>query len=216
MARRFTQIDVDTGLVLGEFYNKRITLMDSDAKALSFQLPRLYMPFGMSGFAPPQGATKWNIDFVLKGWNDTDGYVARFYNWVREVENKIISHVHDNCQTIFGTSLSRQEVETMFNSNLKESQGPYDPKLRVKADTWPDGNLKFKIFDKEQQDVTEPARDGLFKQHSGVALVEFAGVYFFNRKFGITWRTTQLQVFEPRSQQKPQGCLINFDMVADI
>ena len=220
MAARFTQIDVADGVVLGEFYNKRIPIMGADQKPLTFQMPRMYLPFGLSGFVPPSGPTKWNLDFVMKGWNEPGGYVNRYYEWVREVENKVISHIHDNSQVIFGAHLTREEVESMFSSNLKDGQNGYDPKLRVKADTWPDGNLKFKVFDENQVDVTEPAEKDLFKQNSGIALVELNGIWFFQRKFGITWRTTQLQIFKPRNTtsegERPGKCLINFDMVADI
>ena len=220
MARRFTQIDIDEGVVLGDFYNKKITIAGSDMKALTFQAPRLYLPFGISGYSPPQGATKWNLDFALKGWNEDGGHVKRFYDWIRDLENKVISHIHNNSKDVFGMTSTRQQVEAMFSSNLRDAQGNYDPKLRVKADTWPDGSLKFKVFDAQQEDITaEAATDGLYKQHSGVALIELAGVWFFQRKFGITWRCTQLQVFETRSQQQqrlPEKCLINFDMVADI
>lgn len=224
MASRFTQISVDDDVVLGEFYNKRIPIMNSDKKSLTFQMPRMYLPFGLSGFVPPSGPTKWNLDFVMKGWNEPGGYVNKYYDWVRELENKVISHIHENSQVIFGAPLSRQEIEGMFNSNLKESQNGYDPKLRVKADTWPDGNLKFKVFDEEQVDVTEPAEKDLFRQHSGIALVELNGIWFFQRKWGITWRTTQLQIFKPRNNpgggggipERPGKCLIDFSAVADI
>ena len=151
MARRFTHVDIDENLVLGDFYNKRIPIMDSDGKPMTFQMPRMYLPFGLSGFVPPHGATKWNFDFVMKGWDEPGGYVNRYYNWVREMENKVISHIHEQAQTIFGAPLSRQEVESMFNSNLKEAQNGYAPKLRIKADVWPDSNLKFKVFDSTQR-----------------------------------------------------------------
>lgn len=223
MATRFTQIDVESNFVLGEFYNKRIPIMTDTSTPFSFQGPRMYMPFGVSGFVPPHGPTKWNLDFVMKGWEETGGYVNRFHSWVKAVEDKVVSHVQKNSEIIFGRELPMSEVLSMFNSNLKEAQNGYDPKLRVKADTWPDGTLKFKVYDAEQQDVSVDAvTDGLFKRHSGVALIELNAVWFFHRRFGITWRTTQLQVFPARDRQeegereRPKKCLIDFSAVPDI
>jgi hypothetical protein len=219
MANRFTQIDVDTNLVLGEFYNKRIPLMTDSSTPFTVQSPRMYMPFGISGFVPPHGPTKWNLDFVMKGWDENGGYVNRFYNWVKEVEHKVVSHIHENSEIIFGRELPLAEVRSLFNSNLKEAQNGYDPKLRVKADTWPDGKFKFKVYDSDQQEMSvDTVSDGLFKRHSGVVLFELNAVWFMNRRFGITWRTTQLQVFEPRTQhdERPKKCLIDFSQVADI
>lgn len=219
MDARFTQLDVDDSLVLGEFYNKRIPLMTNTSTPFSFQAPRMYMPFGVSGFVPPHGATKWNIDFVLKGWDESGGHINRFYTWVKDVEHKVVSHIQQNSEIIFGRELPMDEVLKMFNSNLKDAQNGYDPRLRVKADTWPDNTFKFKVYDADRQDVSvESVTEGLFKRHSGVSLIELNAVWFMNRRFGITWRCTQLQVFQTRSQQveRPNKCLIDFSAVPDI
>lgn len=184
---KFTELNLETDVLLNEYNNKSISFKDT----IRFQIPRMYMPFGVSGFAPPVGATKWNIDFNMKGYDEEGGYVKKFYEFVRDLENVVISHVEERSVEIFGKKRSREELEQIFNSNIKHK---YDePKFRVKIDD------KVAVFDSQDTDCTpETLSDGLFRQNSGVALVELGNVYFINNMFGFTWRVVQMKVYEPQ------------------
>ena len=188
---RFVDINVDDDIEFGEFSNRKIPLcMSGSKKPIRFQIPRMYMPFGVSGFVPEVGATKWNIDFSMKGFDEDNNYVKKFYDFMKKLEGRLINHV---MESDFGSQLN----EGMFNSNLKD-RGDREPKFRVKVDTDMSGHIKPRIFDVNETDITSMAENGLYSRHSGVAIVELNSVYFLNKMFGFTWKLQQLKVYEPQ------------------
>lgn len=188
---RFVDIDVDNDIEFGEFSNRKIPLcMSGSKKPIRFQIPRMYMPFGVSGFVPEVGPTKWNVDFSMKGFDEDNNYVKKFYDFLKKLESRLIKHVMDS---EFGSQMN----ESMFNSNLKDG-GDREPKFRVKVDVDMSGHIKPRIFDVNENDITSMAENGLYSRHSGVAIVELNSVYFLNKMFGFTWKLQQLKVYEPQ------------------
>jgi len=114
---RFTSVDVND-IQLGAYANRSIPI-----EPIQFQIPRMYMPFGVSGFTPPYGPVKYNVDFAMKGWNEDDNYVKKFYDFVKAIEAKVIDYV----LTIFRNEMT---VDA-FNSNIKPGTGDYEPKFPV-------------------------------------------------------------------------------------
>jgi hypothetical protein len=196
---RFVDFNIESDLQIGDYENKKITLNSSSSKkSIKFQVPRMYMPFGVSGFTPQVGPTKYNIDFSMKGWDEHDNYVKAFYEFVKKLENTIIASVESQSVEIFGKKMDQAELRKMFNSNIKES-AEREPKFRVKVDTnTVDNTIKFPIYDSNENEISCEASNGLYARHSGTAIVELGNVYFMNKMFGITWRTSQLKVFEPQ------------------
>jgi hypothetical protein len=182
---RFTSVDADN-ILFGD-YNNRCVKVDP----IKFQIPRMYMPFGVSGFAPPYGPVKYNIDFSMKGWNDPDNYVGKFYEFLTTLEKRVVDHVSSISPGIFGQSMSPTELLPLFNSNIKSSD-KYDPKFRVKVSD------STQFFDVAGAEITAPVEEGLYKKYSGSALVQFGNIYFFNKRFGITWTIEQVKVYEPQ------------------
>jgi hypothetical protein len=178
-------------LGIGEFNEKKIALWDTLTNGpVRFQIPRMYMPFGVSGFTPNVGPIKWNIDFSMKGYDEVGNYVKVFYDFVKDIENQIICDVHRQSVDIFGSQYTMETLKSIFNSNIKDVANR-EPKFRVKVD-------KAKFFDSDDNDITKDVTDRLFAQSSGIAIVELVGVYFMNKQFGLTWKLSQLKVFEPQ------------------
>jgi hypothetical protein len=190
-------------------YTSRKIVLSKDDKPIRFQIPRMYMPFGISGFTPEYGPTKWNIDFSIKNWDQDESYTQKFYRFLKELEDAVIEHVYINCETIFHTALSRDAVYAMFNSNIKETDGR-DPRFRVKVDTDLTNTIKPTIFDANEVDITSQAEEKLHSHKMGAAIVELNSVYFMNRRFGLTWKLHQLKVFEPYHKNST-GCLFSAD-----
>jgi hypothetical protein len=180
---RFTSVDE---IVFGEYNNRVIKV-----EPVKFQIPRMYMPFGVSGFAPPYGPVKYNIDFSMKGWNVADNYVNKFFEFLTRIETDVINHVETMSEQIFGYHVPHHELLSLFNSNIKTSE-TYDPKFRVKVSD------KTQFFDIANCELTTPLEEGLYKKYSGSALVQIGNIYFFNKRFGITWTIDQVKVFEPQ------------------
>lgn len=185
-------------LQVNEYNNRKIVLSTKQGTPMRIQLPRMYMPFGISGFVPEVGPTKYNVDFAIKGYDEEDSYMKKFYESLRALENKIVDAVVEQSETIFGTKMSKEELLPMFNSNVKESPDR-EPKLRIKIDTTIENEIKANVFDADKNPKKDEVTNGLYARNSGHAIVELNNVYFLNRKFGCTWKLHQLIVYEPQN-----------------
>lgn len=194
MAKFHTLLD---NLEILSYDGRKICLSNKDGKNVRIQTPRMYMPFGISGFQPQVGATKWNVDFSMKGYDEEGNYVKNFYETLQEVEKRIIEAVSLQSVDIFGKHMSVDELSPMFNSNIKHSPDR-EPKFRVRVDTTADGDIKAGIFDSEKKSINSKVENKLYSRNSGVAITEMNSVYFLNRKFGVTWKLHQLVVHEPQ------------------
>ena len=185
-------------LQVNEYNNRKIVLSTKQGTPMRIQLPRMYMPFGVSGFTPEVGPTKYNIDFAIKGYDEEDSYMKKFYDSLRKLEDKIIDAVVEQSEVIFGSPMTKEELLPMFNSNVKESQDR-EPKLRIKVDTTLEDEIKANVFDSDKNPKKDEVANGLYARNSGHAIVELNSVYFLNRKFGCTWKLHQLVVYEPQN-----------------
>lgn len=190
--------DAIENLEIAEFNNKKIVLSTKDGTPLRIQFPRLYMPFGVSGFTPEVGNTKYNVDLALKGYDEEGSYVNKFYNSLRTIEYNILTAVVDQSERIFGKKMTHEELKPMFNSNIKESPDR-EPKFRVKVDTDHTGMIKAAVYDGDKNPIKTEVSNGLYARNSGHTIVELNSVYFLNRKFGCTWKLYQLVVYEPQN-----------------
>jgi hypothetical protein len=191
---KFTEIIND--IKVNDYNNRKIVISTQDDKPLRMQIPRMYMPFGISGFTPEVGNVKWNVDYSMNGFDEEGNYIKRFYDTLRQIEEKIIQAVVDQSEKIFDKVHTYDEIKSMFNSNIKESNG-HAPKFRVKVDTDIYDNLKANVFSADKNRLKDTVVNGLYSRNSGKSIVELASVYFLNKKFGITWKLYQLMVFEP-------------------
>ena len=185
-------------LQINAFNNRKIVISTKQGTPLRVQFPRMYMPFGVSGFTPEVGQTKYNIDFAIKGYDEEDSYMKKFYDSVRKLEDQIIDSVVEQSEAIFGAPMTKEQLLPMFNSNVKEAPGR-EPKFRVKVDTTMEDQIKPNIFDADKNPLRDNATNGLYARNSGHAIVELNSVYFLNRKFGCTWKLHQLIVYEPQN-----------------
>jgi len=185
-------------LQINAFNNRKIVISTKQGTPLRVQFPRMYMPFGVSGFTPEVGQTKYNIDFAIKGYDEEDSYMKKFYDSVRKLEDQIINSVVDQSEAIFGAPMTKEQLLPMFNSNVKEAPDR-EPKFRVKVDTTMEDQIKPNVFDADKNPLRDNATNGLYARNSGHAIVELNSVYFLNRKFGCTWKLYQLIVYEPQN-----------------
>ena len=171
-------------LKIANYDGRKISLCTIEDGLMKFQIPRMYMPFGISGFTPEVGPTKYNIDFAMKGYDEEGNYVKKFYEILTQLE-------------IFGKKMSIDELKPMFNSNIKETPDR-EPKFRVKVDSTIDGKVKSHVYDENKNGLIDDIKNGLYARQSGTAVVEMNSVYFLNKKFGISWKLNSLVVYEPQ------------------
>ena len=116
----------------------------------------------------------------------------------RQIENKIIDAVVEQSEKIFGKKMTLDEIQPMFNSNVKESPDR-EPKFRVKVDTDHNSMIKAAVYDANKNPIKTEVSNGLYARNSGHSIVELNSVYFLNKKFGCTWKLNQLVVYEPQN-----------------
>ena len=190
--------DAIENLEIADFNNRKIVLSTKGGTPMRIQFPRLYMPFGVSGFTPEVGPTKYNVDLALKGHDEEGSYIKKFYDSLRAIEDKIIDNVVEQSEKIFQKKMTKEELMPMFNSNVKESPGR-EPKFRVKVDTDHHSMIKAAVYDADKNPIKTEVSNGLYARNSGHAIAELNSVYFLNRKFGCTWKLYQLVVYEPQN-----------------
>lgn len=186
-------------LEIPKYDGRKISLCTKEGRPLRIQFPRMYMPFGVSGFTPEVGPTKYSLDFAMKGYDEDDNYVKKFYETMREFEEKIIDAVEEQSEHIFKRKVSKDELKGMFFSNIKESPDR-EPKFRVKVDVNMDGKIKPHVYDEQKNPIGNvDCKNGLYSRNSGTAIVEINSVYFLNKKFGVTYKLYQLVTYEPQT-----------------
>ena len=190
--------DAIENLEIAEFNNRKIVLSTKEGTPMRIQFPRLYMPFGISGFEPPVGITKYNVDLALKGYDEEGSYIKKFYESLKQIEDKIITAVAEQSEKIFQKKHTKEELLPMFNSNIKESPDR-EPKFRVKVDTDHNSMIKAAVYDADKNPIKTEVSNGLYARNSGHTIVELNSVYFLNSKFGCTWKLYQLVVYEPQN-----------------
>jgi hypothetical protein len=188
---KFDQLKLED-IEFGEF--KRGINLTIKGEPIQLQLPRLSVPFGLSGFPSQFGPTKYSIDTSLRGWNSEKSRVKTFYEFLQKIEEYIIQYVISSGLVPGGEN----EVRSCFNSNLKIS-GTYDPKFRIKVDN------KTKFFSHTDEDITpEELSADLFKGMSCTSIVELKGIYFFQKKVGLTWVMLESKMFESTRVHGPK------------
>jgi hypothetical protein len=60
MAIKFDKVLDD--IKIADYNNRKIVLSTQSDGPIRFQIPKMYMPFGISGFTPEIGNKKFNID----------------------------------------------------------------------------------------------------------------------------------------------------------
>jgi len=193
---------------LNEYNNRKIVISTKQGTPFRIQFPRMYMPFGVSGFTPEVGPTKYNVDFAVKGYDEDGSYMKKFYENIRKIEDMVIDSVIEQSECIFGKKMTKEELKPMFNSNIKMS-GDREPKIRVKVDTDMEDMMKATVYNSDKTPIRAEVSNGLYARNSGHAIVELNSVYFLNRMFGCTWKLYQLVVYEPQNLKGFQFVLPN-------
>jgi hypothetical protein len=88
------------------------------------QIPKFRCPFGVSCFESDYGAPKYNLELEIHESERS----KTFLDWLVKIEKHVINHVCSNAMDIFGREMSREQIQDMFRSNLKEDR------FRVKID----------------------------------------------------------------------------------
>jgi hypothetical protein len=117
MVIKFDQVIDD--IKIADYSNRKIVLSTQKGEPIRFQIPKMYMPFGISGFTPEIGNKKWNVDFSMRGFDESEGIIKKCYDVLRQIEDKIINNVAEQSEEIFGKKMTYDELRPLFNSKSR-------------------------------------------------------------------------------------------------
>ena len=182
-------------------------------KPLRIQTPKVKVPFGVSPVTDPK--TKKLLKYALSlSFQNNAELETKF----TDIERKFFQHANRNSPLIFGVRKSSDTVKEFFKTNINPS--PFHElteKQQERAEKYP-RSLSTKLERKMNKDgstsqeftvsifvgnkkpyeqvvMTEENYDTVIPKGSEVRAILSCKGWIVDKKFGITWRVEQLQVF---------------------
>jgi hypothetical protein len=177
-------------------------------KPLRIQLPRLKVPFGISGWdgtradksdLSPTEQSNDTIEF------STGEYQKEVTEKIEALDKKVIDYAIKNKKEIFKKKLDDKIIKLHYKSPIKYSENEdgdrsdkYPPRLKTKVYKQEDFSYRFQAFDVDKKPVKMSVynhSEYLPKGGECIALLECGGIWIINDNFGVSWRPAQLKVF---------------------
>jgi len=216
--------NIDTSrvsFVIGQAKNGRnpSVSIKYDGQNLQLRLPRMAFPGGvLQREAETGGNTSYTLIGSMKGCDtygkerapDTDD-TTRLYNFLLDMEEKIISSAVENSVKWFGKKRSEEAIRDGFKKLMRLSvdkvdgeyipNGKYPPSLTIKVPVY-DNRVNVDIIDTKGNPVyvSPTSLNSVFPKGVDANLVVSGSIYIIaGGGFGVTWRMTYAQVF-PQSR----------------
>jgi hypothetical protein len=188
-----------------------------NGQKVQFRLPKISFPGGVLVRTQDSGQTTYTLIASLPGCDpygneratgDSDPEVV--YNFMRDVEEKVIQAALENSARWFGKKRSLESLQETFKRCVSASvskdedgvwvpNGKYPPSVRFKVPVW-EGKVNMSVIDAESnpQDVSLDTLASLFPKASSAKAVVVGSIYVAGLSFGVTWKITDAQVFHQR------------------
>ena len=137
------------------------------------------------------------------------GSMGTLYNFLLDLQNSVLKHVHTNVKKIFGKDRTLDVLRDTMKQFLAPSvekvngewvpTGKYPPSLKMKVPVY-DGNVAMDVVDSmgKPVEVTPENLANVFPKRSEASLVVQPSVYVSGQGFGVTWRVTFARVCPPQ------------------
>jgi len=198
---------------------KSVNILSKTTKTTLTLLTPLMLTWGASDFKKEgeeqgNGRFELSLQFPSKEYSSTD--TDLFLKNIKDLENKIKKDALINSREWFGkVHKSSEIIDELFTPILKypkdKHSGEYnyskDPTIRLKLPQW-EGVWKIEIYDENSnklyptvaENSTLTPLDYLKKGTNIACLIQFAGIWFVNGKFSVSWKLIQAVVQKPRAQ----------------
>lgn len=185
---------------------------------LQLRLPRMKFPGGINIREPEQGDNKsYSLMGSLTGGDpygnerasDTED-LAKLYNFMLDLEEKIIASALENSVKWFGKKRSEEAIRDSFKKLFRLSvdkvdgeyvpNGKYPPSMIIKVPVY-DNRVSTEVVDNRGNPMymTPSSLANVFPKGVEANLVVSGSIYNVNGSFGVTWRLSYAQVF-PRQK----------------
>ena len=180
------------------------------------RIPRIFYPAGVVVRTDDQGKSSYSLLASLKGCDtyvknrapaDT-GEIGQLYNFMLDLQEKIIQHAIVNSGKWFGKSKSeavlRETMKPILNPSVEKvngewvPSGKYPPSLRMKISVW-DGQVSLDAMDPNGESiaVTLDNIEQVFAKRMEGRMVIAPSIYVTGTGFGVTWRVVLAKIFPP-------------------
>jgi len=180
------------------------------------RIPRIFYPAGVVVRTDDQGKSSYSLLASLKGCDtfvkqraQTDlGEIGQLYNFMLDLQEKIIQHAITNSGKWFGKSKSeavlRETMKPILNPSVEKvngewvPSGKYPPSLRMKISVW-DGAVSLDAMDPNGESiaVTLDNIEQVFAKRMEGRMVIAPSIYVTGTGFGVTWRVVLAKIFPP-------------------
>ncbi len=177
-------------------------------KPLRIQLPRLKAPFGISGWDKDRAdkkdtsPTENSNDTLEFSIGDHKELLAKF----EKVDELAIEQGVINSKDFFKKKFEESYIRMQYKSPIKfnenedgERDDKYPPRLKTKLYKDTEYNYKIQAFNSEKQlvNISVYNQNETFpKGCECIVLLECAGIWIINDKFGVSWRPAQMKIYK--------------------
>ena len=231
--------NIDTSrvsFVIGQAKNGRnpSVSIKYDGQNLQLRLPRMAFPGGVLQREAEGGNTSYTLIGSMKGCDpygkerapDTDD-TTKLYNFLLDMEEKIISSAVENSVKWFGKKRSEEAIRDGFKKLMRLSvdkvdgeyipNGKYPPSLTIKVPVY-DNRVNVDIIDSKGNPVyvSPTSLNSVFPKGVDSNLVVSGSIYIIaGGGFGVTWRMTYAQVF-PQSRMNARSVFMPDEEGEDV
>ena len=180
------------------------------------RIPRIFYPAGVVVRTDDQGKNSYSLLASLKGCDTfvkqratpDVGEIGQLYNFMLDLQEKIVQHAITNSGKWFGKSKSeavlRETMKPILNPSVEKvngewvPSGKYPPSLRMKISVW-DGQVSLDAMDPNGESiaVTLDNIEQVFAKRMEGRMVIAPSIYVTGTGFGVTWRVVLAKIFPP-------------------
>ena len=187
-----------------------------NGQPLQIRLDKTVYPMGVKVTENENGTT-YNMSLTLKGCDPyakeragpDAGSLGTLYNFLQDLQKKILDTAESNSTKWFGKSRSRSVLEDTMKQFISPSvekvnnewvaSGKYPPSLKMKVPVY-DGRVAMDVTDSygKPVEVTTDNIKQVFPSRVEASVVVSPGIYVSGQGFGVTWRVSYAKVSPPQ------------------
>jgi hypothetical protein len=187
-----------------------------DNQSFSMRLPLMNFPGGILETKNDKGDVSYSLIGSLKGCDpfaktrsENSDDMAKFYNFLLDLQEKLIQAATENSSKWFGKKRSEESIRDSFNTrsilsvssdkvgNEYVPNGKYPPSFKVKIPVY-ENRVCMDAVDASAKPIflTVDSLRSVFPKGVAVDMIVNGSIYVIGQSFGVTWRITMAQVFQ--------------------
>ena len=187
-----------------------------NGQPLQIRLEKSAYPMGVN-IKDNENGTSYTMSLTLKGCDPyakdragpETGGVGNLYNFLQDLQLKILDSAETNSVKWFGKTRSRSVLEDTMKQFISPSvekvngewvpSGKYPPSLKMKVPVY-DGRVAMDVTDSfgKPVEVTTDNLQQVFPKRVEASVVVSPGIYVSGQGFGVTWRVSYAKVSPPQ------------------